>query len=156
MTNITLIKYLILFPLLLITLADCTNEDDQFSNNSLVGLWVESTDPAKWDHPRYSGHCQTVDGGIGGTWLFEKDGSFRMDLWYGSIAGATFGYSSGTYVLISDSVLVLDVADYNNFSIDDWDILNVSITDTLFISRSAISINAIHSGGCKLFWERML
>lgn len=149
--NKTLVKYRSLLTLLLIMIVACTNEDDQFSNNLLVGLWVDPTNASNGSDPRYSLNCYPdfPDAGFSGTWLFKKDGSYQLDVSFGTIAGADSGYSSGTYDLISDSVLVLHVEDYKKLAVNEWDTLNVMITDTMFISRFT-------SEGCKLFWERIL
>ena len=140
---------LILIIALMTVFANCT--DDKISDNPLVGVWVDPTNASNVSDPRYSLNCYPdfPDAGFSGTWLFKKDGSYQLDVSFGTIAGADSGYSSGTYDLISDSVLVLHVEDYKKLAVNEWDTLNVMITDTMFISRFT-------SEGCKLFWERIL
>ena len=139
-------------------LTSCTDDshDDQNSDNPLVGLWEEAVNYSNWNDPKYFGHCEGSDLTIGGTWLFELDGTYRWEFSFGTIAGADSVYSSGTYALISDSILVLDSREYDKASFTYWDTLHVMITDTLFTSMPVISMTPFRSGGCKLFWNRIL
>ena len=155
--NKTLRTYRFLLMLLLITIVACTNEDDQFSNNLLVGLWMEATTPLNYDEPRYSNDCyhEGPDAGYGGTWVFEKDGKYQLDFAFGSIAGPRFGRSVGTYDLIADSVLALNVTFYEfQDSVYNVDLLWKSGKDTHYVTITDSSfVDHFSEHDCSVFWN---
>lgn len=124
-----------------VALNSCEEPDD----NPLVGTWVEAVTEANQSEPKYARNCygEGPDAGYDGTWIFNNNGSYQWDWEYGSIAGPQLGHSSGTYSLISDSVLVLDVESRYPTGKDT---LLVSITREMLV---------VHQPSCNTFWSKI-
>ena len=155
------VYYLLVVFACMAALTSCDNPNNQDFNNPLVGQWEEAVNPSNQNDSIYSRNCypEGPDAGFGGTWLFEKDGSYQMEFWVGTIAGSKDGYSSGSYDLISDSILVLHVTHYefadSVYPADPGvaDTHYVAITDTLFTD----TLFTERPGGlsCLVFWRRV-
>ena len=84
-----------LFIIALLAVFACSEDDNQDPANILVGVW--------------EGHVPSS--GYSATWQFNNDRSYHLDFASPGIAGAIKGFSSGTYDLISDSILVVHSID---------------------------------------------
>lgn len=126
-------------------------------DNPLVGSWVEAVNLANQNDPIYSRNCypEGPDAGYDGTWLFEKDNSYQLEFWVGTIAGSNNGYSSGTYELVSDSILILDVAyfEYQD-SVYDVDSMFPAGADTHIVTITEDMLIDHHTV-CSVYWRKV-
>ncbi|UCH63926.1 MAG: hypothetical protein JSU77_05670 [Fidelibacterota bacterium] len=132
----------------MVVLTSCTDDNNQNLDNPLVGLWIVDI-PADDDFSYQA------------TWRFSKDESYQLDFSSGYIGGGAQGYSSGTYNLISDSILVVHSTNHENlvhnyaFS-KEQDTLFVEVADSRLITSGVrlVGQSQYERYGTILIWEK--
>jgi len=128
----------------------CQEEEVDEYSGPLLGVWEEIVDQSNKDNPLFAGNCEVPDAGFIGTFQFKGNTEFRLDAKYPTFGGPIDGFLAGTFMVQSDSVLILNSTDHNSeFLYQLMDTLYFSfLTDSMFVE--------IAEGGlCRRFWKKI-
>ena len=136
-----------------LALPGCNGEapqDEEEYLGPLLGVWEEIVDQSNKDDPLYVGNCEVPDYGFSGTFHFKRNNEFRFDGVFGTIAGSRGDILEGTFIVQSDSILILNSTDYA----DEW---IYQLMDTLYYSflTDSMFVEIAEGGLCRRFWKKI-
>lgn len=148
------IFYLLVVFVCLAALTFCEDPSD----SPIIGTW-KTADPTDWEDVDISRYLPPgIDYDFSGTWRFKKDGSYHLDFYSASIETGGEGYASGTYDLLSDSIMTIHQTEYESGrSAGDYaygDTLHIVLKDTMLITTRVDSYNPFALGDQSFYWQR--